>query len=486
MSVQPRKLKNGKISYYITFEFEGRTVWEHAGSDKRVAEGLERRRRQEVRDGTYRPEVKGYVTNATWFDYVWTVRKNRTVENDRQLIDNHVLSLDWFAAMSVQETRPKHILRVVEALRDGDRLGEKSIAIIYGVMRQAYARAEFEEHIEKNPCALPKGTIRWSSSKKNRRTPYTRPEAQLLTTDARINPDQLVWNALAFYTGERMGEVCGRRWRDWDRNTRPLTALSVHSQYDDQPLKTDDEEDVHPRLVPVHPALQAVLESWWATGWELAHRRPPTLDDFIVPTQPRYGSGARTKSSAYDAFQRSLKAVGVTNRTAHATRNTFISVARSGGARPDVIEQITHNAKGTIIDGYTTFEWQPLCDAVLCFSVAPSANLDPIANAAEKTVGPPGFEAGGTRVNLGKGEENGGNSDGPIGPGILAGSGVTGAHFDAAQRRLERLVEVDPDQAGPGLAVCRGVGLAVKMAAGDEAAEADLLAALKEEARRRG
>jgi hypothetical protein len=36
------------------------------------------------------------------------------------------------------------------------------------------------------------------------------------------------------------GEACGRRWRDLDRNARPLASLHVATQYDGEPLKTDN------------------------------------------------------------------------------------------------------------------------------------------------------------------------------------------------------------------------------------------------------
>lgn len=54
----------------------------------------------------------------------------------------------------------------------------------------------------------------------------------------------------------------------------------------------------------------------------------------------------------------------------HLTRHTMISFARRGGARADVLECVTHNAKGSIIDQYTHFDWEPLCDAVRCIYYA--------------------------------------------------------------------------------------------------------------------
>lgn len=50
--------------------------------------------------------------------------------------------------------------------------------------------------------------------------------------------------------------------------------------------------------------------------------------------------------------------------TVHSLRRSFISLARTDGARADVLKRVTHNARGAIIDTYTTFEWGELCDAV--------------------------------------------------------------------------------------------------------------------------
>ena len=53
------------------------------------------------------------------------------------------------------------------------------------------------------------------------------------------------------------------------------------------------------------------------------------------------------------------------------SKRIALSAARSSGARGDVIERITHNARGGIIDVYTTWEWPALCEAVSCLKVDP-------------------------------------------------------------------------------------------------------------------
>jgi hypothetical protein len=198
---------------------------------------------------------------------------------------------------------------------------------------------------------------------------YTRDEALALVIDPRIGWDRRVIYALQFFTGMRIGETCGRRWRDWEPDAKPLGSLRVHTQYADQPLKTAKSGDAKERMVPVHPELEKVLWCWQGEGFEAVYSRPPRPDDFIVP-DPR-SMAARTQSQATKAHKRDAELIGVPNKGSHALRRFMISAARSSGARSDVLEQITHNARGAIIDVYTAWEWPALCEVVSCLRVDP-------------------------------------------------------------------------------------------------------------------
>lgn len=370
MAIVPRPRADGKTTHWIVLRVPGRKnpYWENGGTDARLAQRRERELKDQVDAGTFNPEIRGRVTVDTFLEYYLSKRKNRTVENDRALLRDHVRSIAWFASMTITTVRPRHILRVVETMREAGKLGEKSIATVYGLIGGAFRRAVFEDVITSDPCQLPKGTIKWKSRKK--RVPYTRDELRALLACPKVAPAFAVWIAIAVYTGMREGEVCGRRWRDWRLDARPLTALHVHSQYDDQPLKTDDGEDTRPRTVPVHPELERILRAWWSDGFELVHGRPPTLEDFIVPTTRAQVN--HTKSSAYKAFRRALAQAGVGNKSLHSTRHAFISIARSNGARKEVLETVTHNAAAAheTIDDYTEFEWRAVCESVGAFDVS--------------------------------------------------------------------------------------------------------------------
>ena len=147
-----------------------------------------------------------------------------------------------------------------------------------------------------------------------------------------------------------------------------MAFLRVHTQYGDRPLKTATGDDAKERLVPVHPELEALLTSWKCSGFEAVYGRPPKPEDFIAP-DPK-NMGVRTQGKSTKDLPKDARQLGIPNKGSHAFRRFFISAVRSGGARREVVEKITHNASGEIIDAYTTWEWSTLCEAVGCLQPA--------------------------------------------------------------------------------------------------------------------
>lgn len=381
------------VVYYVVFTWHGKRVWELAGGDKRAAKMLETKRLRDVKEGTYEPErAKEATTFGQWARQWLDTRNVRTAEDEDRWLRDYVLTREWLERLKLLDLEPRHMERLVDELKEtpkrtkpGELLSAKSVANIYGIVCTLVRAGRIQGLITRDPCVLTRGKVTRRS--RTRRSIYEPREVVALCSDPRLSPDARMWNALAFFTGMREGEVCGRVWADFDPRPRPLGSLWVDTQYDGQPLKTDDEEAARPRTVPVHPVLEWVLERWRA-AFVLVHRRPPAPDDFIVPN--RSDGWNHTKSSAYKMFRRSLAALGIPNRTLHATRHTFITMCRRGGARKDVLELVTHNSAGDILDVYTHMDWQPLCDAVLCLSV--DVGVDGVLQLPCSVVEAPGIE----------------------------------------------------------------------------------------------
>ncbi|MGB5350714.1 MAG: hypothetical protein WBN10_14000 [Polyangiales bacterium] len=154
-------------------------------------------------------------------------------------------------------------------------------------------------------------------------------------TDPRIPADRRMLHTLQALTGMRIGEACGRRWRDYDRGTPGLDAMHVWSQCDDQPLKTGRAVHEKQRFVPVHPALAKALAHWHLSGFAQLYGRPPSDDDFIVPDPSTMG--ARTRSKAGKDHRADVEALGIyqRGRLTHGLRRWFISACRNAFARRD-------------------------------------------------------------------------------------------------------------------------------------------------------
>lgn len=371
MAVIARKRAEGRVTYYVCVRWRGKKHWENAGTDKREAVRLNARRKAEIKSGTFHPKLGAETTVRTYAEAWIERRKNRNADNDASVLRRLVMERD-FGALKMDDVRPRHVaqlladLRAVKSDATGGRLSEKYIANVIGLLSTMFRTAKLEEVVLSNPCELPRGAIKRRSSASKARAPYALDAIVTVLGCEEVPLVARVFAALAFYTGMREGEICGRRWRDWDRGSEPLGCLTVATQYDDQPLKTDEDGDERPRRIPVHPDLDELLDWWWNEGFALQYAKPPTVDGFIVP---RRGGANHTRSSAYKMFRRALDSAGVANQTLHATRHSFITHCRRGGARKDVLEKVTHNAAGDIVDQYTHFDWAPLCEAVLCLNV---------------------------------------------------------------------------------------------------------------------
>lgn len=383
-----RKLADGRHAYRISVRFNGKTYFETVGTDKRTAERLDKQREREVAAGTYTPtrEATGATTILDYAAEWFVTRGNRTKKDDAQRMRDHILPR--VGSTKLQDLSRADVKKLIASLiADDQTVSIKTAKNAFGVFRTMMQEAFDSELIHRDPCGrLPRGT--WPSDAqagekgKQRREIYPREDAARLTTSSELSPGVLVLNNLFFYTAAREGEVCGLTWRQWTRDAQPLGALAIDWQYDRKPLKQDEQ----PRRVPVHPVLAGVLGWWWAEGFALTYGRAPTPGDFIVPrlAPGRWnkvrtlgeGSDCHTKSSCYKAFSRACEKLGIECRTLHSTRHTAITAARRGDATGRLkapLERVTHNAKGEIIDCYTQWEWEPLCDAIAAISYAPAA-----------------------------------------------------------------------------------------------------------------
>lgn len=69
-------------------------------------------------------------------------------------------------------------------------------------------------------------------------------------------------------------------------------------------------------------------------------------------------------------FHEDLDRIGLRRRRQHDLRRMFISLARTDGARKDLLECVTHGSRGDIIDVYTKLPWALLCEEMAKLRIA--------------------------------------------------------------------------------------------------------------------
>lgn len=373
-----RARRSGPDVYQVNFTDQtGKLRQELAGGRLEDAKRLLVQRRREVKEGRYVPG--GAPSAAMTIETLgaqWIAERRAQGMRSWKDAERHVRLhiVPGIGRKRVGELRPREVAAWVQSMKDAGKLSAKSINNVHGTLHAILEVARFRELVVGNPASLPRGMLPRPSKKKQPR--FERDEIALLLGDERIAEHRRVFYAMQALGGLRLGEASGRRWGDLsfdgpllaERAPGLLHALRVATQYEDKPLKTAKDEDVRERLVPVHPVLADILDRWLSGGFELQFGRAPRPDDWLIP-DPRTGK-PRTQNQARRALARDCELVGIEARGTHSFRRAFISLARSGGAPKDLLEVITHNARGAIIDVYTTFEWPSLCGAVRCLRFA--------------------------------------------------------------------------------------------------------------------
>ena len=347
-----------------------------------------------------------------------------------------------FGEMPLEEVRPRHVRDLVRSLKEEGELAPRTVRNVYGMLHALFVDAKLDELVVSNPCELPREALPkrvdknplWRATAK-----FSRDEVERLISDERIPWDRRVINAILFLGACRWGEMAALRWREFEpRYEGGLGRIVFARSFDHKKRRIKSVKTEVPRWMPVHPTLAEVLAEWKLGGWAAMMGRMPTPDDLVVPNAPvlDHSSGIplrlelqraereRVRDLAPDAIEHcrrpqlglkrakeDCQVLGLRGRRNHDARRTFISLARAGGARTDILKWVTHGqsqssgGESGIMDVYTTFPWSTLCEQVLCVKIdlleGKVIELPPAATARATALAPVGDEAAqltGTRL----------------------------------------------------------------------------------------
>jgi integrase len=314
-------------------------------------------------------DLEGPVTVARWIAKWEKTRTHADAGNEKQRLRDHVTPV--IGPMPLGEVRPRHIAEVVLRLR-AEGKAPKTIRNVYTAITALFRSAQLHDLVEASPCILRRqelGEIEDSKQGWRATAVYNRNELERLISDERIDEDRRMLYALEGIGGVRHGEAAGLQWLHYDAELKPLGRLTVARSYDKTRTKTG-----RTRLMPVHPVLAAMLADWRLRGWSAMMGRQPKPEDLIIPTpkgsRTKLGS-MRSKNYSGKLFAKDLVLLGLRHRRGHDLRRTMISLARSDGARKDLLELCTHTPKkDAAIDLYTTIEWPIFCAEIAKLQVS--------------------------------------------------------------------------------------------------------------------
>lgn len=288
------------------------------------------------------------MTVARWFDY-WMreiavkTRRPSTTRSYQSVIDQHVVPA--IGTVRLDKLTPVHIRKVI-SIMDGKNASSTYQRNAHSVMAAAFADAEREGRINRNPVDLVQAPLKAISTLNF----LTVEETKKLLEVFRESEDAYLW-ATFLLTGGRRGEIIGLEWDRVDelidlswQMQRIGANQTVPANYERRRITgglwwTRPKSRAGWRMVPLVQPLRGILNEWRTHApkneWGLVFTRVAE-DGSRIPLDPDYITRL---------WPEVLKAAGITRRIRlHDARHTAVDLLYAAGiAEADIKEIVGHS-----------------------------------------------------------------------------------------------------------------------------------------------
>lgn len=337
----------------------------------------------EMRDRISKSVLESDPSRITLADHAqaWLLsRDNRTVNDDRGRIDNHIIPV--LGHYLLADISQRVVRGFVAGLRHRRKLGNlqsnglrvsttdvlsaRTARHVYATLRLLMKAAVTQGRIASTPCVieLPNLPHKEEIAAERGVTRITRDEIEAIISagDDAVPEDRRVMYSLLLLGALRFGEAAALTWRDYDAACEPLGKFVVEKSYSSKARKMDGDKTETAREMPVHPTLARILAAWKLGGFERLTGRKPQPEDLIVPS--RRGA-PRNVNHMLRRFHEDLTRIGLQPRRQQDARYSFIALARDDGADSIALHWVTHGS----LEGYgpggshvdANFTWSALC-----------------------------------------------------------------------------------------------------------------------------
>lgn len=334
------------------------------------------------------PPPKADTSTVGAFVDDWSSKRtNKTAADEATRLRKHVP--DWIRSKRLEDLEGKDVEKWLAAMSKTGKLAPRTQRHVFDDLRLSLTSAVKDGLIPSNPTDGIEPPRKLDKDPNWRGAAvYELREVEALISDPRIPFVHRTYYALCGLAGLRTGEAAALRWKDIEPR-EPLDCLWVRSSYSTKrgqvdSLKARRAEEAKPRQVPIHPALGAILDPWWARGWEATFGRAPTKDDLIAPRplvpglrrvsrdQEPGGPDVHWRDHAIrDAIRVDCALLGLRDdRGVHDLRASFVTACEEAGCST-LIHWVTHAPEKSVRGGYVRrTPWAPLCEEMTKLEVA--------------------------------------------------------------------------------------------------------------------
>jgi integrase len=331
---KPRKRANGEGSVY---KVGGRRAKPWVVTRNKVVIGTTATRAEgyELLEKTKNIDVTTYDITLGHVFELWKESHYKTLNDDTiTTYDVAWLRLSALENKKMREIKTQHIQKIVDDAisKKGTPLsvsGKKKILIL---ARQLFDYAVQNDVISKNYAEF----VKLENNTKKEKNIFTKEDIQKFVADNSYTSQIML---VLIYTGFRINELFDVTIKD----------VNLELGYIVGGEKT--EAGIN-RVVPIHPAIRHIVESWCLCG-----------GDYLVKNSESGKKNARNFRTR-DLYPL-LDALNIERKTPHDARRTFATMAAASGMRPEVMQKIIGHADySTTTDFYIKTQIQDLAEAI--------------------------------------------------------------------------------------------------------------------------
>ncbi len=302
-----------------------------------------------VQTGTYVDPTRETVAEflERWLrDYALAAVGRRTYERYEEIVRLHVVPA--LGRLRLTDVRPAHILT---AEREWRELGLSPYTVLkhHRLVREAFQHAVRWQLLVVNPA----DAVTPPRPERREMLALDRDQAAALL-EAAAGSEFEAPILTALYSGLRVGELLGLRWRDVD-----LTSGQLHVQQAAQPVKGGGVTYAPPkthrsrRAVSVPAPVSEALQRHRATQTMARLAAGPAWQDGDLVFAGRQG-GPMSRTRLRLAFQGLLAAAALPRIRLHDLRHTMATLMLAQGEHPKIVsERLGHATVGITLDTYS-------------------------------------------------------------------------------------------------------------------------------------